>query len=413
MSKTENRFKPPSRVKRPFYFFILLTLKIPVRHIFKLQAINSSVIPRVGGAILVSNHINLFDPIWIYDVVKRPVYFVATEELFRGKLLGSIVRAFGAFPKRKATQDFKAVRNIVGVLKMGGMIGLFAEGIRTWDGTNSPIIPTIARLIKRLNVPVYACRFEGGYLSFPRWADKWRRMPVKVYFSELYKKDNMPDSEEQIVEGISREIKIRDYEADIEVPKRRVPGLAAGLPKIIYRCPVCKTIEGLVVVQPLSANRVECKSCFTNWEVDIRGRLTPVDEAGEKIGTKRTIAEVYRQIKEMPFTAIENGYSDLEEQEHLYMMSRMQALYHEGGFPNFKLISFGRLYLTSKRLIFADRNGVLFAAGLDKVDSFSIEPGDKMHFAIGGILHRIPFKNESPLKWYDALLRFQKSETLK
>ena len=409
MSKTENRFKPPSPVKRPFYFFVMLTFQSLVRHIFKLRAINADIIPRSGGAILVSNHINLFDPIWIYDVTKRPVYFVATEELFRGKFLGSAVRAFGAFPKRKAAQDFKAVRNIVGVLKMGGMIGLFAEGIRTWDGTNSPIIPTIARLIKRLNVPVYACRFEGGYLSFPRWADKWRRMPVKVYFSELYKRGKMPDSEQQVIEDISRAIEIKDYEADIEVPKRRVPGLAAGLPKIIYRCPVCKTIEGLVVVQPLSANRVECKSCFSNWEVDIRGRLTPVDEAGEKIGAERTIAEVYRQVKEMPFTAIENGFPDLEEQEYLYMMSRRQALYHEDGFPNFKMISSGRLYLTSKRLIFADGNGVLFAAGLDEVDSVSIEPGDKMHFVLVGILHRIPFKNESPLKWYDALLEFQKN----
>lgn len=408
MSTIEKRFRPPKPVNRSFYFFIALTCRLPIRHIFKLQPINADVIPRTGAAILVSNHINLFDPIWVYDVTKRPIYFVATEELFRGRILSAVVRAFGAFPKRKATQDFKAVRNMIGILKNGGIIGLFAEGIRTWDGTNSPIIPTIARLIKKLGVPVYACRFEGGYLSLPRWADKWRRMPVRVYFSQIYKKGQLPESENQIVEDIARAIATKDYEADVAVPKRRLSGLAAGLPKVIYRCPVCNTVEGLSEVLPLSTNRVECTSCFSSWEVTIRGRLIPVDGNGSEPGPGRTIAEYHRDVKAMPFPVIKNGFSELGDDEKLYMTSRQQSLYHEGRFPNFKYIGTGRLYLTDKRLIFANAERIYFSASFHVFDTLSIEPGDKMHFVLDGVLHRIPFKNESPLKWYDALLEFKK-----
>jgi len=49
----------------------------------------------------VANHVTLFDPIWIYDALRRPVYFVATEELFRGRLLGGLLRGSGPFPSAK------------------------------------------------------------------------------------------------------------------------------------------------------------------------------------------------------------------------------------------------------------------------------------------------------------------------
>jgi hypothetical protein len=71
--------------------------------------------------------LTLFDPIWVYDALRHPVYLVATEELFRSRLLG-------------------------------GRVGVYPEGVRTWDGTNAPLIPTIARLIRRLCVLIYTCR---------------------------------------------------------------------------------------------------------------------------------------------------------------------------------------------------------------------------------------------------------------
>ena len=48
---------------------------------------------------------------------------------------------------------------------------------------------------------------------------------------------------------------------------------------------------------------------------------------------------------------------------------------------------------------------MIVSAPLEKTDSFSIEPGDKLHFIYRAGLHRIPFKGESAVKWYDYLVQ--------
>jgi len=141
-SRSEPREVRP--VRRWFYQLVLLLLRKPIRYLFRLRPVNALAVPRSGGGILVANHVTLFDPIWIYDALRRPVYFVATEELFRGRFLGGLLRWLGAFPKRKAASDLKTMKNMMQVLRRGGLLGLYPEGVRTWDGTNGPLIPTIA-----------------------------------------------------------------------------------------------------------------------------------------------------------------------------------------------------------------------------------------------------------------------------
>jgi 1-acyl-sn-glycerol-3-phosphate acyltransferase len=386
-----------------FYQLMLLLLRRPIRHFFRLQPVNERVIPRSGAAILVANHVTLFDPIWIYAVLKRPVYFVATEELFRGRLLGWLLRWFGAFPKRKAALDLKTMKNMVQVLLRGGLVGLYPEGVRTWDGTNGPLIPTIAHLIRRMKVPVFSCRLEGGYLSWPRWADHWRRIPVRLVFNQLYQKSTIPSSEPQILSDIAREIEIRDYQLAIGDSGRRFTGLAAGLPKVLYRCPNCHTVEGLSAIRPLSSNQIECRSCFSTWRVDVCSRVTPVDEHGRDVGASRTVAELYRHIRELPLTPIRTHLLKLEAKEKLYLVSRAHFLFRERRFPRLRLFAFGRALLTDRRLLFKGKVGIRLSAPLAEIDSLSIEPGDKLHFTYRGTLYRIPFRRESPLKWTDTL----------
>jgi len=342
-------------------------------------------------------------------VLRRPVYFVATEELFRGRFLGGLLRWLGAFPKRKAASDLKTMKSMMKVLGRGGLLGLYPEGVRTWDGTNGPLIPTIAHLIRRMRVPVYTCRLEGGYLAWPRWASRWRRTPVRLVFDRLYARDAIPESEPQILQDIARAIEIRDYALplDGQDPYRRRTGLAAGLPRVLYRCPNCRTVEGLAAARPLSSNLVECRSCFSAWRVDIRSRLTPVDEHGRGLGPSRTVAEHYRAIRDLPLVPIRTLMLRLEEGEKLYLVSRAHFLFREKRFPRLRLHAFGRAFLTDRRLLFKGQSGIRLEAPLAEIDSLSVEPGDKLHFTYQGRLYRIPFRRESPLKWMDALTRLR------
>jgi len=392
-----------------FYILVSQYLRPAIRRIFKLRPLNKDIIPLTGPAFLVANHVNFFDPIWIYAVIDRPMHFVATEELFRRRMLSFLVRVFGTIPFRRQAQDFQSIRLIISMLQAGGLIGVYPEGTRTWDGTNAPIIPTIARIIRRMKVPVFSCRLEGGYLHFPRWADKWRPIRVSLIFDQLYTSDTIPDSEEQVITDIAEAIRTPDYGLKVPEVKRRVPGLASGIHKILYRCPNCQSVESLRAVEPLATNQVECHSCFASWEVDLGSRLTPVDEDGEAEGESRTVAEIYRQIKVMPLKPIRSSLIRLEEGEKLYLVSRPHFLYREKRYPDLRIFGFGRAFLTNRRFIFRGRlkkrGRVRLAAPLEEIDSFTIEPGDKLHFMYRKHLYRIPFRRESPVKWSDYLER--------
>jgi 1-acyl-sn-glycerol-3-phosphate acyltransferase len=409
MGKNREKLREPRPVGTLFYIFLSQYVRPLIFRLFKLEPLNKDVIPLSGPGILVASHVNFFDPIWIYDVVDRPIYFMATEELFRGTILSFVVRLFGTFPIRKAARDFQSVKNMIKVLKTGGMIGVYPEGTRTWDGTNSPIIPTIARIIRMMKVPVFSCRLEYGYLHFPRWADKWRPIRVRLIFDRLYGADTIPESEQQILADIAQAIRIRDYELPIPTSTRRVSGLALGIHKLIYRCPHCQSMESLHAVEPAASNRVECRSCYTTWKVDLGSRLTPLDDEGNPSGEAKTAAELYRQIKKLPPRPIRSSLLPLEGDETLYLVSRPYFVYREKRYPNLRLLGLGRAFLTNKRLVFRGRlkrkGGVRLAAPLEEIDSLSIEPGDKLHFMYRGHLYRIPIRRESPVKWYDYLER--------
>jgi 1-acyl-sn-glycerol-3-phosphate acyltransferase len=406
MGRNQDSLREPRPVTALTNLIINFILRPSLIRIFGLRSVNRDVIPFKGPGILVASHVNLFDPIWIYIAQRRSMHFMATEELFRGRLLGFLVRVFGTFPIRKKARDFQSVKNMIKVLKVGGLIGVYPEGVRTWDGTNSPVIPTIARIIRMMKVPVFSCRIEGGYLHFPRWANKWRPVRPRVIFDRLYEAQTIPESEEQILADIAEAIRIRDYELPIPSPgRRRVPGLASGIERLIYRCPYCRSVESLHAVQPLSSNRVECRSCNASWKVDLSCRLTPIDEHGEASGKGITVAELYRRIRSMPLKPIRSTLLSLDDKEKLYLVSRPHLLYREKRYPNLRLLGFGRAFVTDRRFVFRGRlkrrGRVRLAAPLEEIDSLSIEPGDKLHFIYQGHLYRMPIRSESPVKWYD------------
>ena len=403
------RFRGPRLVNRLFYRAIDFLLRRPILAWFQLKPVNAEVVPRTGAGIVLGNHTALFDPIWLYAMLRRPVYFAASEDLFRQPLLARVIRWFGAFPKRKnATGDVGAMRSIFHLLKTGCLVGIYPEGVRTWDGTNGPIIPGIARLIRKLRVPVYTCRTEGGYLSQPRWARRFRRIPMRGVFSLLYRGDSIPADDDVIVSEITTAIRNPDYEMVVDPALDRMKGLAVNVTRVLYRCPSCGTLEGLKIIQPLSTNRIECASCFSSWVVSAASRLAETDETGAREGDWVTLADLYTRIRTMPLSPIRPvSRLRLAEGEHLYLASRPRFLFKQEQFPNIRVLAFGRAFLTDRRLLFRTRLGTPLDAPLGAIASLSVDPGDKMHFTFEGKIYRLPFRNESAMKWFDAIIRLQ------
>ncbi|MFM7424187.1 MAG: lysophospholipid acyltransferase family protein [Elainella sp.] len=90
-------------------------------------------VPMQGPLIVVANHASDFDPPILSNCVRRPVSFMAKEELFRLPLLGRAIRLYGAYPVKRGSADRSAIRAALTQLEAGWAVGVFLQGTRTAD----------------------------------------------------------------------------------------------------------------------------------------------------------------------------------------------------------------------------------------------------------------------------------------
>ncbi len=129
-------------------FFVLY------RVFFRLRIEYIGEEPKTGPALLIANHASLLDPPLTVCPFKRPVYFMAKEELFRIPVLGSILSRLRVFPVRRGQADRKAIRRALEILKEGHLLAMFPEGTRSKDGRLKKAEPGAAMFALRSKAPV-------------------------------------------------------------------------------------------------------------------------------------------------------------------------------------------------------------------------------------------------------------------
>jgi 1-acyl-sn-glycerol-3-phosphate acyltransferase len=134
-------------------------------------------VPKTGGAILVSNHLNNADPCVIPAVLKRRVVTMAKKEMFRWPVISLLFRLFGAFPVDRQGADISALREAQHVVNDGLLLLMFPEGTRSRDcqlhhgfagtalvayRTGAPVIPVAITGTETLPWPLLFVRFFIG-----------------------------------------------------------------------------------------------------------------------------------------------------------------------------------------------------------------------------------------------------------
>src|ERR1700690_2179591 len=78
----------------------------PVFHVyFRMSRIGREHIPSTGPVIVAANHRSFLDPFVIGTMARRPMYYVAKQELFRHPVVAWILGALGAFPVDRGAAD--------------------------------------------------------------------------------------------------------------------------------------------------------------------------------------------------------------------------------------------------------------------------------------------------------------------
>src|ERR671939_1938379 len=96
-------------VIRVVYWIVRAVLQPAMRIWFRLERHGRDNVPRSGPVILASNHRSFLDPFVVGVCIRRPVYFVAKQELFEKRWQGWLLNSLGAFPIKRGESDEESV----------------------------------------------------------------------------------------------------------------------------------------------------------------------------------------------------------------------------------------------------------------------------------------------------------------
>ncbi len=161
---------------------------------FKIEGADN--IPQDRSIIIASNHRSYADPVMLTMPVKRPVRYMAKEELFKNKLSGWFITLLGAFPVRRGSGDMQVIDDSIAILEKGENLVIFPEGTRSKDGKVGKGKTGVALIAAKSGADVIPCGicFEGEKLHF--------RSKVTLKFGKV-----IPASEIAIEDGNTRQLK--------------------------------------------------------------------------------------------------------------------------------------------------------------------------------------------------------------
>ena len=109
------------------------------KFVFKGNLIGRENIPQSDPFIMVSNHGSLLDPPLLGHALGRNISFMAKAELFKIPLLGSVIKACGAYPVKRGIADKNTIKTACKKLSNDNCIGIFIDGTRQKNGrVNKP-----------------------------------------------------------------------------------------------------------------------------------------------------------------------------------------------------------------------------------------------------------------------------------
>lgn len=269
------------KIKKPGFMYwllggiwkLLFLKKYNVHYDFKIN------VKKIKGPyIVVSNHASRLD--YIYSGLAfypQKLNFVAGyNEFFRSHLQG-VFKLLRVIPKRNFVSDVHTVKEILRVIKSGGNIMIYPEGMSSIGGGNQPCAIGSGKLIKHCNVPVYITKIKGGYLTNTKYCLDERIGRVDVEVDQLFTIEDIQNlTADEIQEKLDIAIKHNDYDWNKE-QRIKFDGkgrMAHNLHHLLYWCPKC----GRELTMKGHDNIIECTHCHNKATLNEYYDLIPNDD---------------------------------------------------------------------------------------------------------------------------------------
>ena len=344
-----------------------------------------------GPALILSNHASLFDPFFTIVAAKRAIHFLATQAAMQDPVLGRVLYTFGSVPKKKFMVDVTAIRQLKKWADLGGLVGSYPEGERSWDGELLPLLPGIESLIRLLRIPVVPVQVLNANRVMPRWAERLRRGNVMVKFGQprTFDRNTKP---ELIRSWLSQKLTVDQFDERNHFPVRSRGQLAAGLNNPLFRCPKCMAWDSLVAQD----DDLRCRDCRGTW------RVTTSNMMHGRSGGARTMSIIDARARILARNRADEFVADQRDFERAGVVGRsepMQLFDVSGDVA--KPIGERRMQLTASALRFVDPAGrTQLELPLVDIVNANVELRRRLNFRMRDhTTYEAKLPNESPLKW--------------
>lgn len=391
MDNDNNRRAPMSARKYKAGMLLNKFLKLLFRGYLKLlfnySIINADILRDIKPPyIVLANHTNFWDPFLLSICFPKPVYFVASDAYFRSPVLKQLLKLVGAIPKSKRISDPGSIRGILEVVKNKGIIGIFPEGRRNWDGKTLPLLPPTAKLIKSLGLPVVTVLFKGACLTMPRWSVSTRRGPLVMELSKVLNPQEIKAlTTDKIFDIITDSVQHDEYEYQrIHMSRYKGKNKAELLERFLFTCPECNSIDSM----KSSGDLFGCEKCGYQVKYNTYGYFER--DSGKLYFDNARDWNLW-QVEQLKKSIEDSMNSDSPRS----IVSESHVIMRTGGKTGklSKVTPEGKIDLYPKVLVYVNWNNEQLTFPLRDLSGINVQFNNQLEFSFNKIIYRFHLAN--------------------
>ena len=135
-------------------------------------------------------------PFWLpCDCTARSASWPSLNYLRAAQFFRWLIRSLHAFPVKQNSADVGAIKQAIAKLQEGNVLNIYPEGSRTQNGEIGAILPGVALVLKRANVPIVPVVIDGSFQAWPHGQKIFRKHPIRVLYGEPMDMDGLKGSE--------------------------------------------------------------------------------------------------------------------------------------------------------------------------------------------------------------------------